>query len=88
MIKQEALFDKPFTEASPFNPDYRVKVTAIRRLAILINSSWKHSMYWDHEDRGQLYRQIKRSLHSEMKYANKRLKELKEAEELLESIKQ
>lgn len=88
MIKHSALTEKPFEEQSPFNSEYRYKVTAISRLATLINSDWKHSMYWNLEDRGQLYRQILTSLHDEKQRALKRLKELEDAENLLESIKE
>ena len=84
-IKYESTYKKTFKNYCPFARS-DTPCTAIERLASLINSDWKHSCHWNYDDRCALYDDISGSLNREMDHALKRLKQLQEAERILDSI--
>jgi hypothetical protein len=88
MFKQSLFLAR--TNKSYQKPDIwgreQVGCTAFERLAYLINSDWKHSMYWPFENDDEILPAIKKSLDSEIDSAHTRLAGLIEAKEILGSI--
>ena len=60
--------------------------SASQRLAYLIDSSWYYSMHWPRGNHNLFLDKVQDDLNSELKKANKRLAELKEAQSILSKI--
>jgi len=81
----EAKYNNTFEVPSLLNSTKTTKVSAISKLGLLIDSTWKYSWHWPN-DHNAFLDKAQDDLNSEIAIALKRISELHEAQSILFSI--